>query len=278
MGQLYGLGLGERAVRGRVDAGRLHRVHRGVYAVGHAALSSQGRVLAAVLAIGMGPSDEGGSVLDYWRAAVSHRSAACLWELLPEADFPNDVIVRADGGRAKRSSIRVHRSLTLVPTDVTLLQGIPVTTPTRTISDLRRATSTARPGGVSPRELRKAIRQANVRGLSIGERNGNDRTRSDLERDFLSLCRRGRISPPEVNVHVGRYLIDFLWQEQRFIVETDSYIYHRGREAFQDDRSRDLGLRRLGYDVLRLSEQQIDAEPERVVETIAAALRAHQRG
>lgn len=277
MGQLYGLGLGERAVRGRVDAGRLHRVHRGVYAVGHVAPSLRGRCLAAVLAVGRGPS-EAGSVLDYWRAAVSHRSAACLWELLPETDSPTDVIVRADGGRARRSSIRVHRSLTLVPADVTLLQGIPVTTPARTVSDLRRATSTAQPGGVPLRELRKAIRQANVRGLSIDGRSGRDRTRSDLERDFLRLCRRGRLPPPEVNVRVGRYLVDFLWQGQRLIVETDSYIYHRGREAFQDDHRRDLGLRRLGYDVLRLSEQQIEEEAEQVAETIAAALCTHRRG
>ena len=277
MGQLYGLGLGERAVRGRVDAGRLHRVHRGVYAVGHAALSPQGRVLAAVLAIGRGPSDEGGSVLDYWRAAVGHRSAACLWDLLPEVDRPNDVIVRGDGGRAKRRGVRVHRSLTLVPTDVTLLQGIPVTTPARTIADLRRATSEGRPGAVPPRELRRAVRQANVLGLPI-EEGGRDRTRSDLELDFLQICRRHRVPPPEVNVRIGSYLVDFLWREQEFIVETDSYVYHRGRGAFQDDRSRDLGLRRLGYDVLRLSEQQIDEEPERVAETIAATLRACQRG
>lgn len=273
VGQLYGLGLGERAVRGRVDAGRLHRVHRGVYAVGHAALSPQGRWLAAVLAVGRGPGIEAGPVLDCWRAAVSHRSAACLWGLLPQADRPNDVIVRGDGGRAKRSGIRVHRSLTLIPTDVTLAQRIPVTTPARTISDLRKATLEGRPGAVPPRELRKAIRQANVLGLRIDEESGRDRTRSDLERDFQRLCCSHRLPPPEVNVSIGRYLVDFLWRERRLVVETDSYLYHRGRAAFQDDRGRDLELKRLGYDVLRLSERQIDEEPDRVGESLAAILR-----
>jgi very-short-patch-repair endonuclease len=272
VGQLYGLGLGERAVRGRVDAGRLHRVHRGVYAVGHAALPLQGRWLAAVLAVGRGPSAEDGSVLDYWRAAVSHRSAACLWSLLPETDHPTDVIVKGDGGRAKRSGIRVHRSLTLLSTDVTLLRRIPVTTPARTIADLRQATSEGGSGALDPRELRKATRQANVLGLPIDEESEGDRTRSDLEMDFLRICRRHRVPPPEVNVRVGSCLLDFLWRDRRFAVETDSYIYHRGRAAFQDDRGRDLELKLLGYEVLRLSEQQIDEEPDRVGEVLVATL------
>jgi hypothetical protein len=277
VGQLYGLGLGERAVRGRVDAGRLHRVHRGVYAVGHSALPPQGRMLAAVLAIGRGPRDEGGSVLDYWGAAASHRSAACLWGLLPEVDRPDDVIVRGDGGRAKRPGVCVHRSLTLVPTDVTLLRGIPVTTPTRTISDVRRATSEGRPGAIPARELRRAVRQANVLGLSIDEESREERTRSDLELDFLGICNRHRVPPPEVNVRVGSCLLDFLWRDRRFAVETDSYIYHRGKAAFQDDRGRDFELKLLGYEVLRLSEQQIDEEPDRVGKMLLATLGGSQR-
>jgi very-short-patch-repair endonuclease len=239
----------------------------------HSSLSAEGRCLAAVLAVGGAPGGEDGDlVLDFWGAAVSHRSAAFFWDLLPEADRPSDVIVRGDGGRAKRSGIRVHRSLTLVPTDVTLVQGIPVTTPARTISDLRRATSEGRPGALRPRELRKAIRQANVLGLPIGEKSGEDRTRSDLERDFQRLCRNHRIPPPDVNVRIGRYLVDFLWRERRLVVETDSYLYHRGRVAFQDDRNRDLELRRLGFEVIRLSERQIDEEPDRVAEMLAATL------
>jgi very-short-patch-repair endonuclease len=148
---------------------------------------------------------------------------------------------------------------------VTLCRGIPVTSPARTVADLR--------GAVSRRELRKAMRQANVLGLPIGEESGGDRARSDLERDFLRLCRRHRLPPPEVNVRIGRYLVDFLWQDQRLVVETDGYRYHRGRAAFQDDRERDLDLRRLGYQVLRLSERQIDEEPERAMAALASILR-----
>jgi very-short-patch-repair endonuclease len=178
-----------------------------------------------------------------------------------------DVGVSGDSGRARRRGIRVHRSLTLVPPDVTLLRGIPVTTPARTIADLRLATLEGLPGAISPRELRKAIRQANVLALPIDE-SARDRTRGDLEQDFLLLCRRHRLPAPEVNVRVGPYLVDFLWRSRQLVVETDSYLHHGGREAFQGDRGRDLDLKRLGYEVLRLSERQIDEEPEAVAETL----------
>jgi very-short-patch-repair endonuclease len=226
--------------------------------------------MAAVLALGGGPRS-GGSALEHWGAAVSHRSALSLWSLLPANQAPCDVIVGGDGGRARRAGIRVHRSLTLVPRDVTLHRGIPVTTPERTIADLHRAISARRSGAIPSRELRKAIRQADVIGLPTGG-DAKDRTRSDLEGDFLLLCRRYRLPRPEVNVRIGPYLVDFLWRERRFVVETDSYLYHRGEMAFQDDRRRDLGLMRLGYRVLRLSEQQIDEEPDRVGETLKATL------
>lgn len=269
--QLYELGIGERAVRGRVDAGRLHRIHRGVYAVGHPAQSLERRWLAAVMAIGWNRVEKGGSVLGYWGAAVSHRSAASLWRLLPDKDGPVDVIVAGDSGRARRAGIRVHRSLSLLATEVTLSRGIPVTNAARTIRDLREAIL-SRPGSMPSRELRRAIRQANVLGLPVDEKSRKDHTRSDLESDFLELCRRHQLPPPEVNVRVGAYLADFLWSKRRLIVETDFYLYHRGRVAFQEDRGRDLELRRLGYTVVRLSEKQVDEEADLVAEILVTAL------
>lgn len=271
IGQLRRCGVSDDAVGARLALGQLHRVHQGIYAVGHLALSPEGRWMAAVLALGGGPRS-GGSVLEHWGAAVSHRSALSLWRLLPVNQAPCEVIVGGNGGRARRAEIRVHRSLTLVPGDVTLHRGIPVTTPKRTIADLREAISTHRSGAISGRELRKAIRQANVLGLPIGPRDAKVRTRSDLEADFLRLCRRHRLLPPEVNVRIGPYLVDFLWRERRLVVETDSYLYHRGEVAFQDDHARDLELMRRGFEVLRLSELQLDEEPVRVAEVLAARL------
>jgi very-short-patch-repair endonuclease len=141
-----------------------------------------------------------------------------------------------------------------------------VTKPTQTIADLRRA--------VSPRELRRAIRQAEISGLPLSADSSTDRTRSDLERDFLRLCRHSRIPCPEVNVRIGRWTVDFLWRRERLVVETDSYAYHRGRIAFQDDRARDLDLRRRGFDVIRISEQQLNDESVAVAGAVARALRS----
>jgi predicted transcriptional regulator of viral defense system len=227
IGQLRRCGVSEDAMRARAALGQVHRVHRGVYALGHLALSPEARWMAAVLALGGGPSG-GGSVLEHWGAAVSHRSALSLWGLLPTSRAPSDVIVGGDGGRARRAGIRVHRSLSLVSGDVTLHRGIPVTTPERTIADLRQAISTHLRGAITARELRKAIRQANVLGLPIGAESAKDRTRSDLERDFLRLCRRYGVPRPQVNVPIGPYLVDFLWIDKRLVVKTDSYLYHRG--------------------------------------------------
>jgi very-short-patch-repair endonuclease len=269
--QLRSCGISSDAVKARVAQGQLHRMHRGVYALGHRALSLEGRLMAAVLALGGGPRS-GGSVLEHWGAAVSHRSALSLWGLLPDNRASCDVIVGGTGGRARRAGIRVHRSLTLMSRDVTLHRGIPVTTPTRTIANLREANSTRCSGAIAERDLRRAIRQANVIGLPIGPRDAKIRTRSDLEADFLRLCRRRRLPPPEVNVRIGPYLVDFLWRERRLVVETDSYLYHRGEVAFQDDHARDLELMHGGFEVLRLSELQLDEEPARVAEVLAARL------
>jgi very-short-patch-repair endonuclease len=275
--QLIEIGVPRYAIRTRIRRRRLHRIHRGVYAVGHPALSQKGRLMAAVLAAGRRPGEEG-SPLDHWDAAVSHRSAAYLWQLLPHQEGSVDVIVRGDGGRRRRAGIRVHRSISLQESEVTLRQGIPVTTPARTVADLRAANAARRLGALTDRELRQAIRQADVLGYPLAACDRGDRTRSDLELDFLALCRRHGLPAPRVNVRVGPYLADFLWRERRLVVETDAYRYHRGQAAFRDDKRRDLELRGLGYDVIRLSEQQLNEEAERVAEILASELQRRSAG
>jgi very-short-patch-repair endonuclease len=140
--------------------------------------------------------------------------------------------------------------------------GIPVTTPARTIADLR---------GTVPEWLwRRAVRQAEYAGYRLELE--TDGTRSDLERDFLRICRRSGLPAPEVNVKVGRWTVDFLWRNDRLVVETDSYRYHRGRIAFQDDHAREFDLRRAGFEVRRFDERQINKEPERVAADLMVAL------
>ena len=140
---------------------------------------------------------------------------------------------------------------------------IPVTTIQRTVDDLD--------GTVAPYLVRRARRQAELKGVRLEGAEGR-RSRSDLEELFLRLCRRHRLPLPETNVKLGRWEVDFLWRAQRVVVETDSFAYHRGSEAFHGDRERDLDLRRRGLTVLRFSERQLEEGPGRVVADVARAL------
>jgi very-short-patch-repair endonuclease len=139
-----------------------------------------------------------------------------------------------------------------------------VTTAARTIADLRRV--------VPPQQLRRAVREAAVLGL---DRSGNveaEPTRSELEHRFLLLCRRHRLPMPEPNAALGPFTADFLWREPALIIETDGYRYHRGRQAFEDDRARDTELRLMGYEVVRFTYRQVVDDPERVAAILRALL------
>ncbi|MGC1850836.1 MAG: DUF559 domain-containing protein [Solirubrobacterales bacterium] len=249
--QLREAGLSRDAILERCRAGRLHRLHRGVYAVGHIAPSNERRWMAAILALG------GGAVL-------SHRSAAMLWELLPRREGSVDISLPSRNGRRQRLGIRVHRPESLESRETTRRLGIPVTSPARTLADLKTA--------LPEHELRRAVRQADFLGLPTGPDIELDKTRSELERRFLWLCQRHHLAKPSVNLRIGKLTVDFCWVEQKLIVETDGYSAHRGRMAFEDDRSRDLELRALGYEVLRLSYRQVFNEPDHVVEVLRSAL------
>jgi very-short-patch-repair endonuclease len=147
---------------------------------------------------------------------------------------------------------------------VTRYGGIPVTSVSRTLADIR--------GALPSRLERRARRQAEVLGLPLGEV-VYDRTRSDLESAFLRLCRRHRLRQPEVNAKIAGFTVDFLWRSAGLVVETDGYRYHRGRVAFENDRARDLSLRELGFDVIRVADRQLEEESPRVAALVADALR-----
>jgi very-short-patch-repair endonuclease len=250
--QLAAVGTYHSGITRRLESGRLHRIHRGVYAVGHRGLSTEGRWLAAVLACGDG-------------AVLSYRSAAASWGLLPVPMGPVDVTVGGSGGRRRRPGIRRHRARSLKTADVTRRAEIPVTTPARTIADLRRVSS--------PAQLRRAIREAAVLGLALDTTVDAEPTRSELEYRFLRLCRRHRLPMPAVNAQVDRFIVDFLWRERDLIVETDGFRYHRGRQAFEDDRARDAELRLLGYEIVRFSYRQVVDDPLQVAATVRLLLR-----
>lgn len=206
-------------------------------------------------------------------AVLSHTSAGRLWRILrPPGNPGNDsgpvpvhVTLPSRNGRSPRRGITVHRSRCLGSGDVTRRDNIPVTTPSRTLTDLRR---------VLPQpQFAAALRRAEFLGLPIDQRLQPDHTRSELEARFLRLCRRHRIPKPEVNVRIGPFVVDFVWRERRLIVELDGYRAHGTRTSFEADRARDLRLKLLGYEVLRITWRQLAADPAGIATTLRRVLR-----
>jgi very-short-patch-repair endonuclease len=254
--QLRRAGLDKRAISRRVRTARLHPVHRGVYAVGHSRLTFDGRCMAAALALGDG-------------AAVSHRSAAAVWGMLPTHEGSIEITIPGDGGREKRKGIKVHRSSTLIAGISTRRRGIAVTKPARTLRDLHRTV----PQPVYQRAVRRSLDLRLISSADLAHE--PDLTRSELERLFRRLSRRRRIPAPEVNAHVGRYEVDFLWREASVIVETDSFRHHGHRAAFEIDRARDADLQAQGYRVLRFTYRQVKDDPDSVLAAVGALTDPH---
>lgn len=246
-------GLSPQAVARRVAAGRLHPLFPGVYAVGHGSVVPEGRFLAAVRSCGPG-------------TALSHISAAVLWEMLDERRHPaRPVHVTTGRGARLRQGICLHRGL-LDPGEVTERHGIPVTSPLRTLLDLaavlprpllaRSVNESLVQGLVSEVELRAAVECAEgrrgIRTLrAVLEVAGH--TRSTLEDRLIALLVEGGLPRPETNVRVGPYEVDVLYRAQRVIVEADGRAFHGTPIARARDAERDAALRAWGYVVLRVT-------------------------
>jgi very-short-patch-repair endonuclease len=262
--QLVAAGLDRNAIAHRVRHGRLVRVHRGVYAIGHVPPSPHARAMAAVLACG--PD-----------AALSHRSAAALWELV-RWHAPIDVTTTT----ARRVvGVTVHRSRTLTAADVTHHYGIPVTTPARTMLDLADV--------LDPASLTRAVNDARIRRLmsrddldaqlarALGRatkqlaHQPDHATRSVFEDAFLVFIDRHRLPRPEVNQIIGGHEVDMLWRPQRLVAELDGREFHA--PAFEHDRERDADLLAAGLRVVRVTWRRLRAQEEREARRFASLLR-----
>jgi hypothetical protein len=195
------------------------------------------------------------------RAVLSHSSAAALWKFLRPIRGPIHLTVAAAVRRNPGPGLKIHRSRTLTPSHITRRHGIAVTIPARTIEDLR--------SEVEPYLFRRALRRAELAGHRVPHLSATKRTRSDLELLFLALCAHHDLPRPLVNHRVHGHLVDFHWPEHHLAVETDSWEYHRGSVALEDDHARDLKLRSHGIETRRYTGDQLESEPG----TVAADLR-----
>ena len=270
--QLLELGLGPDAIQYRVSIGRLHRVHQGVYAVGHRKLSRQGHRMAAVLAYG--PD-----------AVLSHRSAAAHWGI-GSASYKFDVTTPQS--KRSRKTIRAHTAR-LHPEERTTHDGIPITSVARTVLDLaaqlskesltRLVEEADRKERFDLRALDRAMARrprapgtVRLRAVLAAYR-GTPDTRSKLERDFRALVQRAGLPEPQFNVVVAGLTVDVWWPQWRLVVELDGEPYHDNPSAFETDRIRDATLQKHDIRVLRVTGDRMDNAPGAVVDDVLALRR-----
>lgn len=270
--QLLALGFTLEAVKHRVATGRLHPVHRGVYAVGRRELTRMGEWMAAVLACGES-------------AALSHESAAAVWRLSREPGRTIHVSV-ARSSDPRHAGIAVHRRSALLADELTREDNVPVTTPLRTLIDLgTRLSSRALEAAINEADkldlidsasLRTAVEarrgQRGVRPLrDILERGEFVLTDSELERRFLPIARRARLPAPMTQQHVNGFRVDFYWPELGLVVETDGLRYHRTPSEQARDRVRDQAHIAAGLTALRFTHWQVRHDPRHVERTLQRA-------
>lgn len=287
MAQLREQGYAKSTVSEWVASGRLHQLHRGVYAVGHRRLTWHSRCWAAVLAAEANETDD-----VVWPAVASHGSAAYLWGLTRYA--PETIHVTAPIRRRAKREFRVHFSSILAQEDRAEREGIPVTSMPRTLLDLAVRSR--------PEQLERYLERAEERDLfdlhaveallaRAGGHRGRGRlrralaiyqpdpafTRSRFERRFRDLVHAAGLPAPSMNFNVAGYELDAYWPELRFVVELDLFETHGTRAAFERDHLRQEELKLIGIEMIRVTRPRLEREPEAVIRNLAALLDRRRR-
>lgn len=270
--QLAQLGFSPSAIGRAVKLGRLRRVYRGVYLVGHERFDWQCRCSAAVLAVAP--------------AVASHFSAAWLWGLLKSR--PETIHLTTPSRRHRRRGFILHRA-PLDPADKSELEGIPVTALGRTYLDLAALSSAERVGRFLERgedlqifdlaEVDGALSRARGhpgrgplrRALAI-YRDDPAFIRSGVEERFRELMRASDLPMPAANFNIAGMELDAYWERERFAVELDTFATHGSRAAFERDRQREDDLQLLGIETIRITETRLEQEPEAVIRRVASHL------
>ncbi|MGD9735509.1 MAG: DUF559 domain-containing protein [Solirubrobacterales bacterium] len=269
--QLLALGFSADAIRHRLETGRLHELHRGVYAVGRREVGPLGHLMAAILASGS-------------LAQLSHRSGAALLGIRRQEGGPIDVSIPLGTGR-RRPRIKLHRR-TLPPRR--LVHRIPVGDPLSILIDLATCLETEeveeavnaadRLNLIATPDLRTGLDRVPTRpGVGrlrrLLDSQTFSRSQTALERRFLPIARAAGLPRPGSQVRLGRYRVDFHWPELGLVVEADSLTYHRTVAQQTTDMERDQAHARAGLRTLRFNHRQVFREPRYVREVLEDAIR-----
>jgi very-short-patch-repair endonuclease len=276
--QLVDAGVHPETIKRAARSGALHRRHWTVYALGHTALAPYAREQAALLACGE-------------PAVLTHRSAAYLWGLVPE---PHQVDVTVVGHQCRQKpGICLHRTASIDPRDLRRRHGLPATSPARTLIDFAvMATATELDDAIGEARAKRLIRDGELETAvaRAGRRAGAGRvraflrdeeepalTRSRAERRFRRFLRLACLPQPRVNVRIGRHEADFLWEDEKVVLEVDGWRFHGHRKAFESDRKKDMALSDLGYHVIRVTLRHFIEEPLALIAHIARVLDRRSR-
>jgi very-short-patch-repair endonuclease len=272
--QLKQLGVSKAGLSRAASRGVLVQIHRGVYALlPLRCLPPLAREHAALLHLGPG-------------AVLSHGSAAQIWGLRPP---PPDLHVTVIGRDLRsREGIRVHRAAAIDRADLRHHHGLALTAPARTLLDLEAGLSDEALEQVFAEAIKRHVmRRSEARSMVerhpghpgiarlrelASETHDVARLRADTERRFLRLVRRAGLPQPETQAPWGPYELDFLWREERVVVETDGYLFHSLRSDLESDHRRDAKLQAAGFIVLRFSWRLIRYQPEVVLAEVAGVL------
>jgi very-short-patch-repair endonuclease len=277
--QLVALGYSAEAIQHRIEMGRLHRIHRGVYSVGRAELSPRGRMTAALLACGEG-------------ALLSHSTAAAVWGIrtLPAGAIEISLHYPA---HARHDGIRAHRRKDLRPADRDVRACLPLTSIATTLLDLAtRLSRDSLEAAINAADKHDLIDPDSLRAEldGIPRRPGLARLRSTLdaptftltdsalERRFIPIAGRAGLPKPQTQVTLDGHRVDFFWPELGLVVETDGLRYHRTPAEQARDHVRDQAHAAAGRVPLRFTRAQVRFQPEHVEATLnAVAVRLARR-
>jgi very-short-patch-repair endonuclease len=271
--QLNDLSYSDESIKRAVAAGRLHTLHRGVFAVGHQGLSPHGLCMSAVLFRGN-------------EALISYQSAVWLWGLERKLEIPVHVSVRWRGHR--QDAIGLHHCPALRDEDVAETERLPVTSIPRTLLDYASEAKQYRLERAIDRADRLELLDSAAVNLITDEVRGHRGrgplrramviyhekgfTRSGGEKRMLAALADVGVQRPSVNNFIEGFELDFFWERERFGVELDSWEHHRGRRSFEEDRKRQEELAMAGIETIRITGTRLKREPRKVAMRIAAHL------
>lgn len=274
--QLRGIGVSEATISRWVQAGYLVPVHRRVYAVGHLPNDTGARLSS--LALFAGPS-----------ACISHGTCA-HWRGWLRYSVAVTHVSTPRRIRIKLPGVHIHGEREL---DRELINGLPCTTITQTLLDVA-ATESERLVHRCLAQLdyerklnRKAIQATCGRGRpgSAALLKALDaympqlaRTKSELEDEFLYLCRRADLPLPKVNAKVHGVEPDCYWPDLKLVVELDGGGNHGTGPQRTRDQRKALILRAHGIDVIRYTEVQVFHEAEQVTVDVSAQIAKRAEG